>query len=1341
MNKFKISVISLSFFILGFLFLSQGTNAVAKGGNGKKTPSPSSVQNESNVLLDVNNIATYIRNNGIQFEDPYTNNKAGFYWPKPPQSVLNNPPIPQTYSTANFAGGVWLSANYGANTSDKRTACVYYTTEYDFGKWTPNGGPADLNDSTTASGKQRFRVYKVTQGDTTSSATNYADYSEWPFADGAPYLAYLDPTGKDFLVGAPTTDTTIINWVGNATIPTWLYGKPLPAGRNGKPLLTLSALVNKYSSFSALAKATTFNADGSSTPLLTPKIEGDQALWCVYRDLDPKVVTSDAARYFEGPAMHAEVQQYVFGFNSSSDVLGNIFFMDFKIINRSSAVWDSTFVAFWDDIDDGNGGTDLMGSYPFLNLAYNYKPTNNDGGQPFAYGVDPPAVGASFFQGPFVKGGGPTGGDTTLGVSSMVRFINGVTGEGDPTNVQQVAYALRGDGQTGGAYTGLDPTGHFEFTGDPETGTGTLDTYVNDKRFLIVTGSNEGYPKGTPNSHGINYKMNPGDTAEVVVALLVARGSNNLNSVTKLKKVALSAQAVFGANFQLPKAPPPPLVTATQLPNQIILNWDNARTSQIENYTTADFATAKAEQHPFSPDYYGFINYNVYQYSSSSAVAGGSGTKVKIATFTVPGQPTTLVDTLQNSDGFAIPYKIYPGYVNYPNIERTFSIKRDYLSTSADTTLKNGKIYYFGVTASAYNPKAWFVATSQTVLESSISQLVVAIPQSPLPGTVLSNNTGDLVSNFPRYKLGDQNVAVSVVDPTLLTGHSYRIKVDTTSSLKWSLFDLTANDTLVTKYSGVAISAPIKDGFKPYVIQQPLGVKTDAQNGTQYLPIADQHLFAKSSSYSETPVNEADASRFPSNIFGGGIAYPAVSLYSGNAPGTTVPINKLKKVKIVFSSQADTAHQQYAYRYLRNVTGFNRIVGYVDTTLSPSGLTALVKNRTDGGYQDKVLVPFKVYEVDPFDSAGTQPRQLNVLFTEYNDSAYAAVPNGSGGNYHGSFIGKGAIDGHWNPTAYVSGGSELLYIMNSTYGQEDSTLYKTKSLKSAQNLFDISYILWLRADSSKGFSEPYPPFTEGDSLVISPNYPLDPTVNYDFATTAVVTGNIAAAKSEVNKINVFPNPYLGTHGPRGTLEKDVAFSIVKKLGRLLRDNFPSMKIVYTRDTDVKIPLDERGKIANRAKAKLFVSVHCNANPNRDQNGVETYFLGLHKTDAALDVAKRENAVIQNEDDYQNRYQDFTDENVIMITLAQSAFSQQSQKLAELVNKNITVRTDEAGRGVKQAGFMVLWTPSMPSILVESGFLTNAEEERFLASDKGQQKIAEAIFAAIKKYKSEYESQP
>jgi N-acetylmuramoyl-L-alanine amidase len=215
----------------------------------------------------------------------------------------------------------------------------------------------------------------------------------------------------------------------------------------------------------------------------------------------------------------------------------------------------------------------------------------------------------------------------------------------------------------------------------------------------------------------------------------------------------------------------------------------------------------------------------------------------------------------------------------------------------------------------------------------------------------------------------------------------------------------------------------------------------------------------------------------------------------------------------------------------------------------------------------------------------------------------------------------------------------------------------------------------------------------------------------------------------------------GTHGPRGTLEKDVAFSIVKKLGRLLRDNFPSMKIVYTRDTDVKIPLDERGKIANRAKAKLFVSVHCNANPNRDQNGVETYFLGLHKTDAALDVAKRENAVIQNEDDYQNRYQDFTDENVIMITLAQSAFSQQSQKLAELVNKNITARTDEAGRGVKQAGFMVLWTPSMPSILVESGFLTNAEEEKFLASDKGQQKIAEAIFAAIKKYKSEYESQP
>ncbi len=212
----------------------------------------------------------------------------------------------------------------------------------------------------------------------------------------------------------------------------------------------------------------------------------------------------------------------------------------------------------------------------------------------------------------------------------------------------------------------------------------------------------------------------------------------------------------------------------------------------------------------------------------------------------------------------------------------------------------------------------------------------------------------------------------------------------------------------------------------------------------------------------------------------------------------------------------------------------------------------------------------------------------------------------------------------------------------------------------------------------------------------------------------------------------------GTLGKKGTREKDVALSIIKKLGKKIQTEYPDIKVVYTRDDDVFIPLDKRGKIANQAKGKLFVSVHCNANKKKDINGVETFFLGLHKSDEALEVSKRENAVVLDEEDYQEKYKDFTDENLILLTMAQSAFLDQSEKIATQVSRYVSDHASRENRGVKQAGFMVLWTPSMPSILIETGFLSNPDEEKYLSSEKGQQKIAEAVFKAIVRYKEDYE---
>lgn len=212
----------------------------------------------------------------------------------------------------------------------------------------------------------------------------------------------------------------------------------------------------------------------------------------------------------------------------------------------------------------------------------------------------------------------------------------------------------------------------------------------------------------------------------------------------------------------------------------------------------------------------------------------------------------------------------------------------------------------------------------------------------------------------------------------------------------------------------------------------------------------------------------------------------------------------------------------------------------------------------------------------------------------------------------------------------------------------------------------------------------------------------------------------------------------GTHGKGGTLEKDVALSVVKKLGVLISKEYPEIEVIYTRKDDRFIDLDERGKIANRAKGKLFISVHCNANPKKMVKGIETYFLGLHKSDDALEVSKRENSVILDEEDHASKYKDFTDENLILLTMAQSAYLNQSEKLALHVTQSVSEKTPVDNRGVKQAGFMVLWTPSMPSILVEIGYLSNASEEKYLASKNGQTEIAQSIFDAVKRFKTEYE---
>ena len=206
-------------------------------------------------------------------------------------------------------------------------------------------------------------------------------------------------------------------------------------------------------------------------------------------------------------------------------------------------------------------------------------------------------------------------------------------------------------------------------------------------------------------------------------------------------------------------------------------------------------------------------------------------------------------------------------------------------------------------------------------------------------------------------------------------------------------------------------------------------------------------------------------------------------------------------------------------------------------------------------------------------------------------------------------------------------------------------------------------------------------------------------------------------------------------------EKNVALDVALKLGGYIKEQFPEINVLYTRDTDVFIGLNERADIANNAKADLFISIHCNAIEYPSARGVETFALGLHKNEENLKVAMKENSAITLEDDYEAKYGGFdpnSPEGIIALTMMQSAFLDQSLRISSYIQKQFKERVGRRDRGVKQAGFLVLRRTTMPSILIELGFLTNPEEEDFLNSESGRVYMSSAILRGFKEYKETVE---
>lgn len=207
-------------------------------------------------------------------------------------------------------------------------------------------------------------------------------------------------------------------------------------------------------------------------------------------------------------------------------------------------------------------------------------------------------------------------------------------------------------------------------------------------------------------------------------------------------------------------------------------------------------------------------------------------------------------------------------------------------------------------------------------------------------------------------------------------------------------------------------------------------------------------------------------------------------------------------------------------------------------------------------------------------------------------------------------------------------------------------------------------------------------------------------------------------------------------------EKNIVLSVALKLGKIIEEEHPDVKVIYTRKRDVFIPLAERADIANRNKADLFLSIHVNANPSVLPSGSETFTMGSHVSDKNFEVSKRENAVIKMEDDYTTKYEGFnpdSPESYIIFSLLQNAYSEQSIRFASFIQDEYRKGPVSVNRGVKQAGFLVLWRTTMPSVLTEIGFLTNLSDKSKITTQEGQQKIARRLADAFTRYCDDYSS--
>ena len=245
-----------------------------------------------------------------------------------------------------------------------------------------------------------------------------------------------------------------------------------------------------------------------------------------------------------------------------------------------------------------------------------------------------------------------------------------------------------------------------------------------------------------------------------------------------------------------------------------------------------------------------------------------------------------------------------------------------------------------------------------------------------------------------------------------------------------------------------------------------------------------------------------------------------------------------------------------------------------------------------------------------------------------------------------------------------------------------------------------------------------------------------------FTVTPIISFSANEIKNEKNWVIVIDAGHGGKDpGALGSMsrEKDINLAIALKTGEYIERNIKNVTVIYTRKNDSTVELIDRPKIANKANADLFISIHTNSTNSRLVKGAETWIMGIAKDQANLEVAMKENSAMLREDDYSTKYDGFdpkSSESYIMFSLTQKVYQEQSTDLATKIQRQFRERVNRNDRDVKQAGFWVLYNTKMPSVLVETGFITNPSEEKYLNSKEGQDYLASSIYNACKEYLNE-----